>query len=58
MSQANSAEKIQRQDLTPPSRPQMAEVFGFQVPTNNYYLHRGHAWAVVEADWPGAGRIG
>lgn len=48
MSQPNSAEKIQRQDLTPPSRPQMAEVFGFKVPTNNYYLHRGHAWAVVE----------
>jgi glycine cleavage system H lipoate-binding protein len=26
----------------------MVEVFGFQVPTDTYYLHRGHAWAVVE----------
>jgi glycine cleavage system H lipoate-binding protein len=26
----------------------MAEVFGFQVPTSDYYLHRGHAWAVLE----------
>lgn len=32
------------------SRPQMAEVFGFQVPTDTYYLHRGHAWAVVESE--------
>lgn len=28
--------------------PQTVEVFGFRVPTDNYYLHRGHAWAVVE----------
>ncbi len=27
---------------------QMTEVFGFQVPTSDYYLHRGHAWAVLE----------
>ncbi len=26
----------------------IAEVFGFQVPTETYYLHRGHAWAVLE----------
>lgn len=26
----------------------MADVFGFQVPTGGYYLHRGHAWAVLE----------
>jgi len=26
----------------------MVEVFGFQVPTDTYYLHRGHAWAVLE----------
>ncbi|MCK9376516.1 MAG: hypothetical protein M0P73_10235 [Syntrophobacterales bacterium] len=34
----------------PPARsqPQMAEVFGFQVPTDTYYSHRGHAWVVVE----------
>jgi glycine cleavage system H lipoate-binding protein len=35
---------------------QMAEVFGFQVPTSDYYLHRGHAWAVVED--PGMVRVG
>lgn len=29
-------------------RPHTAEVFGFQVPTSNYYLHRGHTWAVLE----------
>ncbi len=32
------------------SRPQMEEVFGFQVPVENYYLHRGHAWAALEDD--------
>ena len=39
MSQQNTAVK-----------DQMAEVFGFQVPTSKYYLHRGHAWSVVEGD--------
>jgi glycine cleavage system H lipoate-binding protein len=28
----------------------MAEVFGFQVPTETYYLRRGHAWAVLEGE--------
>jgi glycine cleavage system H lipoate-binding protein len=28
----------------------MVEIYGFQVPTDTYYLHRGHAWAVVESD--------
>jgi glycine cleavage system H lipoate-binding protein len=28
----------------------MVEVFGFQVPTDTYYLHRGHAWAMLEKD--------
>jgi glycine cleavage system H lipoate-binding protein len=32
------------------TRPQMQDVFGFQVPIENYYLHRGHAWAVLEGD--------
>jgi glycine cleavage system H protein len=27
---------------------QLVDVFGFQVPTGDYYLHRGHAWAVLE----------
>jgi len=26
----------------------MAEIFGFQVPTDIYFLHRGHAWARLE----------
>ena len=32
------------------ARPQMGDVFGFQVPVENYYLHRGHAWAALEGD--------
>ena len=32
------------------TRPQMKDVFGFQVPVENYYLHRGHAWAALEGD--------
>ncbi|RJR41733.1 MAG: hypothetical protein C4567_08655 [Deltaproteobacteria bacterium] len=32
------------------TRPQMEEVFGFQVPVENYYLHQGHAWAALEGD--------
>jgi len=32
------------------TRSQMSEVFGFQVPTENYYLHRGHTWAAPEGD--------
>ena len=31
-------------------RPQMREVFGFQVPCENYYLHKGHAWVLPEGD--------
>lgn len=38
------------------SRPQMEEVFGFQVPTENYFLHRGHTWAAIEND--GRVRVG
>ena len=37
------------QNIDPVERPQMTEVFGFQVPTSIYYLHRGHAWAVPES---------
>ncbi len=32
------------------TQPQMRDVFGFQVPTETYYLHRGHAWAVLEGE--------
>ncbi|MCL4501266.1 MAG: hypothetical protein M1438_05345 [Deltaproteobacteria bacterium] len=30
------------------NQARIVDVYGFQVPTNNYYLHRGHAWAVLE----------
>ena len=32
------------------ARPQVEDVFGFQVPIENYYLHRGHAWAALEGE--------
>ena len=32
------------------TQPQMKEVFGFQVPMENFYLHRGHAWVALEGD--------
>jgi glycine cleavage system H lipoate-binding protein len=32
------------------ARPQVEDVFGFQVPLENFYLHRGHAWAALEGD--------
>jgi glycine cleavage system H lipoate-binding protein len=38
---------MSQQNIT---RPQMRDVFGFQVPIENYYLHRGHAWATLEGD--------
>jgi glycine cleavage system H lipoate-binding protein len=42
MAGKNSREKVLRE------RPPTTEVFGFQVPTRDYYLHRGHAWALLE----------
>ncbi len=29
-------------------KTKMVDIFGFQVPAETYYLHRGHAWAVLE----------
>ncbi len=40
---------MSNKNIDPVERPQMTEVFGFQVPTSIYYLHRGHAWAVPES---------
>jgi glycine cleavage system H lipoate-binding protein len=34
----------------------MVKVYGFQVPTDAYYLHRGHAWVLHEND--GRVRVG
>jgi glycine cleavage system H lipoate-binding protein len=50
MSKRDNDEKGQQEVFTPPAHPQMVEVFGFRVPTSAYYLHRGHAWAVLESD--------
>jgi glycine cleavage system H lipoate-binding protein len=36
--------------------PKTVEVFGFQVPVSSYYLHRGHAWALLEEN--GQVRVG
>ena len=27
--------------------PQLKDVFGFQVPISDFYLHQGHAWAAL-----------
>ena len=32
------------------TQAQMKDVFGFQVPTENYYLHQGHTWVVLEGE--------
>lgn len=34
--------------FTPPPRPEVKEIFGFQVPTSTH-LHRGHTWAAIES---------
>jgi len=52
----SNVEQGNREFPATPSRPQMAEIFGFQVPTSEYYLHRGHAWVKVESD--GQVRVG
>lgn len=43
-----------RQDIG--TRVHMRDIFGFQVPIDTYYLHRGHAWAVIEDE--GRVRVG
>lgn len=32
-----------------PQKSQLVDVFGFEVPIDTYYVHRGHAWAKPEA---------
>lgn len=29
-------------------QPHLVDIFGFTVPTDTYYVHRGHAWARIE----------
>lgn len=43
MSKENNTQKSQ-----PKAAGQFVDVFGFSVPTDRYYIHRGHAWAKVE----------
>ena len=46
-----------RQEVVPAaSLQETVEVFGFQVPVSSYYLHQGHAWALLEED--GRVRVG
>jgi glycine cleavage system H lipoate-binding protein len=42
MSKENNSQKSR------PEAGQFVDVFGFSVPTDKYYIHRGHAWAKVE----------
>jgi glycine cleavage system H lipoate-binding protein len=45
------------EEVVPSNRfPKTVEVFGFQVPVSSYYLHRGHAWALLEEN--GQVRVG
>jgi glycine cleavage system H lipoate-binding protein len=48
MSDKKNRGQGKREDLKPASSPQMTEVFGFQVPVTNYYLHPGHTWVLLE----------
>ena len=32
------------------TRPEMKDVFGFEVPMEGYYLHPGHTWVALEGD--------
>jgi glycine cleavage system H lipoate-binding protein len=54
MSNEKKTQKSQPEAVT--SAGQFVDVFGFRVPTDRYYIHRGHAWAKVEDD--GQVRVG
>jgi glycine cleavage system H lipoate-binding protein len=54
---ANISPASSQARLTPPAAlSKMVEVFGFQVPTASYYLHRGHTWALLDEN--GQVRVG
>ncbi len=40
--------QTRKEGNTMESHTKMAEIFGFRVPTEIFYLHRGHSWVVVE----------
>ena len=54
MKKENNLPKSQTEGIT--STGQFVDVFGFNVPTDTYYLHRGHAWAKLEEN--GQVRVG
>ncbi|MBM4286999.1 MAG: hypothetical protein FJ135_02415 [Deltaproteobacteria bacterium] len=41
-------EESQAREATRQPQSTVVEVFGFKVPTSDYFLHRGHAWALLE----------
>ena len=47
MNKNNNPQKSQEESSSA-TQPQIVDVFGFQVPTSVYYLHRGHTWARLE----------
>lgn len=56
MKATSSQNTSQTRGAAPVALTSMVEVFGFKVPTSRYFLHRGHAWAVLEDD--GQVRVG
>jgi glycine cleavage system H lipoate-binding protein len=40
--------QMKNQENKAPSGVQLVDVFGFQVPTSDYYLHHGHTWVAPE----------
>ncbi len=48
MNQEKYPDKVQQEVASSAATPQIVDVFGFQVPTSVYYLHRGHTWARLE----------
>jgi glycine cleavage system H lipoate-binding protein len=56
MNTSLTSENSQARGAAPAALSKMVEVFGFQVPTSTYYLHRGHTWAVLEEN--GRVRVG
>jgi glycine cleavage system H lipoate-binding protein len=56
MNRVAEENKGRQESVTTGSLDQTVEVFGFQVPVSSYYLHQGHAWALVEEN--GRVRVG
>ena len=50
MSEEKNRGQGKREDINSTSSPQMTDVFGFQVPITDYYLHSGHTWVLLESE--------